>query len=217
MKLKFVIDKKLDMLATKRFMPGDKEALELLKEQYKTSLKYLILTQKMYQESWDEINEEFSEYIEEITGYKWLFPEYICILSFLHPGLSNGGKDNIIVRYWKVNPYYMRRITAHELALSHYRSIYDKHFSDSNLNENQIWALAEIAAYALVSLTPQVNRFWPWDMKYHEEIHGYPEIWKLKLELKNIFLKRKNFQDYIKKGIELVRKYPDIGVKGGKK
>jgi len=106
--------------------------------QYKLSLKFLKLTVELYQKSWDEINDEFSSYIEEITGYKWSYDKYECIVSVIHKGISNWGTSSKIIRGWKENPYTMRRITAHELIISHYFKIYKKYYSKENLTNEQV-------------------------------------------------------------------------------
>lgn len=64
MKLKFIIDKKYD----KDMVLGmgySKRLLKYVNSQYKTSLKFLKLAQKAYQKSWNEINNNFYEYIEK--------------------------------------------------------------------------------------------------------------------------------------------------------
>jgi hypothetical protein len=73
MKLKFILDKKYD----KGFVK-DKTTLQYMDNQYKTSLKFLKLTKELYQKSWDEINDDFSDYIERTTGYKWFYNTYEC-------------------------------------------------------------------------------------------------------------------------------------------
>lgn len=208
MKLKFIIDKEQD----KRISKIMGFSTNYLEKQYKISFKFLKLTQKIYQKSWDEINDEFSKYVERITGYKWFYPEYKCIISVATAGMSNWGGSNVIVRHWKENPYFMRRITAHELILSHYFHIYKKYYSHEKLTDGQVWALAEIASWALTSLTPDVKKWWPWNTEYYTN-HNYPHIVQIQLKLKNKFLKRKNFDEYIKEGIKLIKKYPNIGVK----
>lgn len=212
MKLKFIIDKKQDkMISLKKGY--SKTSLSYMEKQYKTSLKFFKLSQKLYQNSWDEINDEFSKYVEKETGHPWFFKEYNCILSTMTSGMSNWGESNIIARHWKENPYFMRRITAHELILSHYFYIYKTYYSDENLTDGQVWALAEIAAWALTSLTSDVKKWWPWNTEYYTN-HNYPHVVKLQLKLKEIFIKRKNFDEYIMSGIKLVRKYPKMGPNG---
>lgn len=210
MRLKFVLDKKYDT----SIFPLGKNERAYLDTQYKSSLKYLKFTQKLYQDSWNEIGDQFSSYIKKETGYPWFYKKYECVISVIHRGISNWGTAPKIVRGWQENPYSMRRITAHELILSHYFEIYKKYYSKENLTDGQVWALAEIAAFALTSLTPEAKRFWPWNTEYYND-HNYPHIVKLQNQLKSVFLKRKNFDEYIAKGIALVRKYPRMSPKGG--
>ena len=208
MKLKFIIDKNYE----KQFIK-DKATWQYIDEQHKSSLKFLELTRDLDQKSWDEINDEFSDYIEKTTGYKWFYDTYECVVSVVHSGISSWGSAPKIVRSWKENPYYMRRITAHELILSHYFEIHKRYYKETGLTDGQIWALAEIAAFALTSLTPSVKNFWPWNTEYYTN-HKYPYIIELQNELKTIFLSMKNFDEYIDKGIVLVKKYPNMSPKG---
>lgn len=204
MQLKFIIDKNYD----KQFIK-DEAVLYYIDEQYETSYKFLELTKELYQKSWDEINNDFSDYIEKITGYKWFYNTYECVLSVVHGGISNWGNAPKIIRSWKENPYYMRRTTAHELIVSHYFEIHKKHYKETGLVDGQIWALAEIAAFTLTSLVPEVKNFWSWNVEYFTN-HNYPHIVDIQNELKTVFLSRENFDEYIKKGIALVKKYPNI-------
>jgi len=213
MKLKFIIDKNYDKNLARAFFADDKKILNYVDMQYKTSLKYLKLTKKLYQKSWNEISKDFSDYIEKITGYKWFYPTYECVVSVVHLGISNWGEAPKIVRHWKENSYFMRRITAHELILSHYFEIYKRHYKKERLKDGQVWALAEIAAFALTSLTPEVKKFWPWNTEYYTN-HNYPHIVEIQNKLKTAFLKRKNFEEYLKKGISLVKKYPNMNPRG---
>jgi len=45
----------------------------------------------------------------------------------------------------------MRKLTAHELLISHLFTIFKKDFQKENLTNKQKWALAEISAFAIVS------------------------------------------------------------------
>lgn len=212
MKLKFIIDKDYDIKMAKTFGLS-KEKISEINYLYEINLEELELTKKLYQKSWDEINIAFSDYIEKETGYKWFYSEYLCVLSVVHKGISNWGHAPIIVRAWKEDSYKMRRITAHELILSHYFEIYRRFYSKEGLKDGQIWALAEIAAFALTSLTEEIKKFWPKNTRYYTN-HNYPHIVILQNDLKEIFIKRKNFDEYIQKGIELVKLYPDMNPKG---
>lgn len=206
MKLHFIIDKKYDLSFIK-----SKKQLQLLELKYSKLKKFLEYSKIEYQKAWNKINDEFSNYIERQTGYKWFYKKYFCVISVVHPGISNWGKAPIIVRWWYENPYTQRRITAHELILSHYFEIYKRNFAKYKLTNGQIWALAEIAAFALTSLSPEVKNFWPWDNSGYYTNHNYPQIVKLQLQLKDDFLQRENFNEYIKNGIKLVKGNKKIG------
>lgn len=208
MKLKFIIDKKYDKQKAKAF-GFLKETLTKIDLLYNTSLPYLKLTTELYQRSWNEISQKFSGYIEKETDYKWFYPKYECVVSVIHSGISNWGTAPKIVRHWRENPYYMRRITAHELILSHYFEIYKRHYKNKGLKDGQVWTLAEIAAFALTSLTPEVKQFWPWNTEYYTN-HNYPQIVSLQNKLKKVFIERKSFDDYILEGIKMVKKFKDI-------
>lgn len=207
MKLEYIIDKEYD----RRFLDMSTDLVRNnFDEIYKSTLPYLKDTKRLYQASWDEIGDKFSRFIEKETGYDWFYPTYYCILSVANQGISNWGREPKIVRWWKENPYSQRRITAHEMVLSHYFEIYRRHYSDNALSDYQVWALAEIAAFALTSLTDTTKKFWPWDYSGYYTTHSYPQIVDLQKQLKNVFLKRKSFDEYILKGIKLVKKIENL-------
>lgn len=205
MKLRFTLDKNYD----RRFC-GSKKELRDLDAYYRRNLRYMEYSRKEYQRSWNAISAEFSRYVERVTGYTWFYKEYTCVVSAKVPGVSNWGTAPLIARGWKENPFTQRRITAHELILSHYFEIHNRHFQDSGLKDGQVWGLAEIAAFALTSLTDEARKFWPWDIKGYYTDHDYPQLVDLQLKMRTAFLKRKNFDDYVRKGVRQVRRYPDL-------
>lgn len=237
MKIKFVIDKKYDfemihpMLQGKdweyragemginldfakqihKFKERDspkifEELWRLVEEEYSKVETFMEKTRQQYQDSWNEIMEDFSKIIAELT-FPWLYDEYTCVVTNFHPGLSNWNGD-VIGRWWKENPYTQRRITAHEILLAHYFSIHRHHFPDSGLTDKQIWALAEIDGFALTGLEDKLKQFWPWDNRGYYSDHNYPHIVQLQKELRDPFINRKDFKEYVGKGIKLVKNYP---------
>lgn len=166
---------------------------------------FLPQVKNWYQQSWDEINNEFFENVEEITGHQWKHQNYECVVSLFHRGISNWG-GNKIVRGWDENPHKQRRITAHELLISHYFTIIRDFFPQENLTDNQIWQLAEIAAFALTGLEERITRFWPWDETGYYTNHNYSQLIDLQLKLRERFLKRQSFDEYIQIGIEEIKK-----------
>lgn len=203
-------------LASKMHTAKTKKEIRSLKEEFKEIanraydeyLPYIKRSKKLYQESWDEIVDDFSKTIAELTR-PWFYNEYICVVTHFCKGVSNWN-GNIIGRIWREDPFIQRRITAHEILLAHYFSIHRNFYSKSGLKDKQIWALAEIAAFALTGLEPKLRKFWPWDEGGYYTDHNYPELVDLQLKLKEPFLKRKNFDEYIKTGIEKVKKLDSI-------
>lgn len=179
-------------------------------QKYSDTAEALNWSLEAFQQKWDLINDDFSKYVERVTGYKWFYDTYECLLSLYHLGVSNWGDSNVVIRGWWENPYQSRRITAHELILSHYFHICKKHYQDQGITDGQVWALAEIAAFAVCSLTEDVKKWWPWYCTYFTD-HNYPHIVDMQNELKKHFLEMKSFDEYMKKGFELVKKYPNMG------
>jgi hypothetical protein len=209
MKLIFVLDKAYDS----EFVEDDDTALTLEKA-YERDRDALTYTRNAFQDSWDEINDTFSTYVEQKTERPWKHQIYECVVSPVHPGISNWDGSNRIIRGWKEHPLLMRRITAHELILHHYFVITRKDFPNTDLTDNQIWALAEIAAFALTSLIPEGKTFWPWDTSGYYTDHNYPQIVPLQDALKEPFINRRSFKEYIQTGMDLVRQYPDMNPAG---
>jgi len=233
MKLKFVIDSEYDSKMIWQMLQGDdwkyraekmeigvdlaekfhkskktecaQELKKLVQSKYNEVLPYMKKTLQQYQVSWDEIIEDFSKTVEELT-YPWSYKEYKCIVTHFNPGISNWDR-NIIGRWWKENSYLQRRMTAHEILLAHYFSIHRNHFHNSSLTDKQIWALAEIAALALTGLENKIKKFWPWDKSGYYTNHNYPRIVELQQKLHDPFKDRKNFKEYIETGINLVKQY----------
>lgn len=205
MKLLFIIDKKYDL----QFVQDERGELELC-EAYGRDEEALAYTVNEYQKSWDKINDHFSDFIEAVTEQGWTHEKYFCIVSPVHPGISNWDGSDRIIRWWKEHPLLMRRITAHELIIHHFFAIVRRRFEQESISENQIWALAEVAAFALTSLRPEAKAFWPWDTSGYYTEHNYPQIVRLQQALTEPFIKMKKFSEYVHAGIIHVKKFPTI-------
>lgn len=202
MKLRFIIDKRYDQ----RFAKSIKDRKELVKR-YRDCSQALAYTMKEYQKSWDKISDKFSRFIEKTTGYAWKHEIYQCVVSPTNRGISNWDGSDKIIRWWQENPLAMRRITAHELIIHHYFYIIRKNYKHEKLSDRQIWALAEIAALALTSLTRESHKFWPWDDSGYYTNHNYRSIVPLQIKLEKAFIDRMDFDEYIKFGIRAVKTY----------
>jgi len=184
-----------------------KKIRPMIDEKYKTLRPYLKKTVKIYQTSWDEINNEIFKTIEKITGYKWKYKIYYCVVSPFHRGISNWG-GNKIIRNWQENSYTMRKITTHELLISHIFTIFEKDFQKEGLEDKEKWAIAEISAWAICGLEKKMLKFWPWiteEEKFPLD-HNYPELYKLQKALKPKYENKKSFNKFLDEAIFLIRK-----------
>jgi len=181
------------------------------KERYKESFPFLEKTVTLYQESWDEINDNFFSLVEKITGFSWKHEEYFCVVSFFNRGISNWG-GNRIIRGWGENPYLMRKITAHELLISHIFTIFEKEdFDKYRLTDNEKWKLAEISSFALCGLEEEMLKFWPWitENEKYPLNHNYPHIYKDQKNLKALYEKKESFVSFLKESIEIMEREED--------
>lgn len=185
---------------------AEKILKNIINERYRTLSSYLKKTQALYQKSWDEINNDFSQTVEKITGCPWKHKFYFCVISLFLQGISSWG-GNKIVRTWQENPYTMRKITAHELLISHIFTIFEKDFQQKNLADKQKWALAEISAFAITGLEKRTLKFWPWiseEEKYPLR-HNYSELYELQRILRPKYEKKKNFNQFLHEGIKILK------------
>jgi hypothetical protein len=187
---------------------ANKEIGEIVDGVYTSLSPFIHKACEGYQRSWGTIIEEFSQTVESLTT-PWFYPEYVVKITHFNAGLSNWN-GNVVGRWWRENIDTQRRITAHEILLAHFFTIHRNLYKDSGLTDEKIWALAEIFAIAMTGLVPELYKYWPWDKNGYYTNHNYAHIVDLQNELKEPFVKRANFDEYIQKGIELAKKYTVI-------
>jgi hypothetical protein len=156
-----------------------------------------------YQKSWDLIIDEFSNTVAKLS-VPWFYDKYIVNVTHFNPGISNWD-GNVVGRWWKEDPDKQRRITAHEILLAHFYTIHRRLYKHSGLGREQIWALSETFAFAMTGLEPRISKFWPWDTSGYYTDHNYPQIVPLQNALRNPYLNRKGFNEYVSSGIELAK------------
>ena len=165
-----------------------KEIMKLVNDRYKKNVHGLEKAKKEYQASWDEINDEFFERLKEITNFPIQHKQFECVVSAFHPGISNWG-GNKIARIWNIDPLKQRRITAHEIIISHFFSLIRNKYPKVKSNK-KIWQLAEIFAFAVTLHDKVLTRFWPWDKTISYTEHNYPELVSLQKKLTPVYLRR---------------------------
>ncbi|MFZ2310374.1 MAG: hypothetical protein WAW11_02415 [Patescibacteria group bacterium] len=173
-------------------------------DKYKKLLPFLKNSVYDYQKSWNKINNSFSKLVEIKTGYSWKYKKYYCVVSAYHEGISSWGK-NIIARRWSINADTQRKVTAHELVLSHFWTMLEDNKISKNWSDDKKWQYSEIFAWCLLGLDEDFYKFWPWLLKEHlfPENHEYPDIIPLQNKLKKLYFRYKNFPDFFEKAINL--------------
>lgn len=165
-------------------------------------------TRDLYQSSWNEINNEFFTFIAERTGYAWSYKKYLCVVSAFHKGISNWN-GNVIARIWSENPYTMRKITAHELIITHIFFIFHHNKNIfGKIDDRKIWAIAEISAWCLTGLERKLIRLWPWITKEQRFPlkHNYPQLYSLQKKLKKIYIRKGNFRSFLEECAHYVKR-----------
>lgn len=181
-------------------------ARKIMDEYYEQAFLIMKKTLAIYQDSWNEINDQFFKTVITITGSAWKYTNYQCVLTPFVSGISTWEGNKILRNFWE-HQLLMRKITAHELLISHVFTILEKKFTKEKLSHKQIWALTEISAFAITGLEPQILKFWPWtreDQKYPLN-HTYPELYSVQAKLKKSYLKKKNFDEFFVYAIKLVK------------
>lgn len=195
--------RELDYIRSKKqFGIKDKFFNDLINNRYKKETDTIKKAVISYQSAWNEINDYFFREIEKITGTKWKYQKYFVILSPFNVGISSQ-RRNKIIRSCFEDPYKQRRITAHELLMTHIWNIFDKKFKNTKTTENSLWALNEIATVSILSLESSLNKIW--GNNYEKYLKNYPQLNALKMELKQVYLTKINFFEYLKRGIEIIK------------
>ena len=174
---------------------------EAVDKRYKSILTDMQKAKDSYQQSWDKIDDQFFNRLVEITDFPIQHEVFECVISAFHIGISNWGGNKIVRRY-NFDPDKQRRITAHEIIISHFFSLMKSKYPDE-LTDQHIWQLAEIFAFIVTGLDQVMTSFWPWDTSGAYTDHNYPEIADLQLKLTKIY-QEEDFRSFISEGIKLV-------------
>lgn len=155
------------------------------------------------QKSWNKINHNFFKLVELKTKTPWKYKKYYCIVSAYHEGISSWG-GNIIARRWSINADTQRKVTAHELVLSHFWTMLDKNDISKKWSDDKKWQYSEIFSWCLLGLDKDFYKFWPWllNRDLFPENHNYPELINLQKELKKLYLKSSSFTEFFEKAIK---------------
>ncbi len=173
---------------------------------------------KNYQKEWNKIGQTFSDEIDKIAPYKWFYDTYYVVVSPFHPGVSSKGGDKVIRGAFE-DPKEQLRITAHEILMSHIWNILFELYPESEESADKdmhYWAINEITTVAILGLEESLNALWTDKLKgFDNFLSNYPQLNKLKMELKEMYKSKKNVKDFLDRALDhLNTKYAnvDLGV-----
>ncbi|KKR75431.1 MAG: hypothetical protein UU20_C0054G0001, partial [Parcubacteria group bacterium GW2011_GWE2_40_8] len=160
---------------------------------YQSYGHFIEKTSKLYQNSWDEINDKFFELINKKTKLSSHFPVYDCHVTAFFHGLASWG-NNVVVRGWRENPFTMRKITAHEILIAYLWN----HLRDIFLNdtEHKLWEISELIAWVMLSYDEDFIKFWPWFID-RGGLQNYPKLATHIYETKEVYFSTKDFKDFL--------------------
>lgn len=190
------------ILSQKKYDENDAFLSNLIESRYAKEKTVIEEAVKSYQKAWDEINDLFSDSIEKVTGVSWKYDTYFVVLSPFNPGISNR-TENTVVRSCFEDAYKQRRITAHEILMTHIWYIIDSISDFPVKDEMQIWALNEMTTVAILSLEPSLNQIW--GDRYGSFLQNYPMLDNAKVQIKELYLNKNSFDGYIIQAADFVK------------
>ncbi len=140
-----------------------------------------------YTASWEVVIGTFSKIIPVITGHNWFYEKYVCVVSAFNPGVSSW-YGNKIVRKYGEDPIKQRRITAHEIVLSHIFHIVRLSYTKDEIDDRQVWKFAEISAVFVLN-DGSLAQLWPWFKPPAEYFSrsNYPQLAELERTLATLY------------------------------
>jgi hypothetical protein len=149
-----------------------------------------------FEVQWKDLLPLFSDLVVQTTESPWVHPEYVCVVSSVHPGLSSWSGNKVAVKYDETTAN-KRRILAHEIVLSDVFQLLRRHHSVREVSDWQVWAYAEITA-VLVLDDSTLRPFWPNFPRAGEWFSNsnYPQLAELEIQLKDLFDHRTHYADY---------------------
>lgn len=159
--------------------------VETAHTQHADTLNY---AQHAYQCAWDTIHTEFFSRTTKLTHQPWRHDSYIVMLSPIHRGISS--RDGCVVaRSAFEDAEDQKRITAHELFMTHVWSCIDQRLSkDTQYDEHRAWMLNELITTATLGFDDELTKLWTTKTQgYDGYLHNYPELVTLKPKVRTIY------------------------------
>jgi hypothetical protein len=158
-----------------------------------------------FEAQWKDLLPLFSRVVAQTTESPWVHPEYICVVSSIHLGLSNWFSNKVAVNFIRGRAY-KGKMLAQEITLSDVFQLLRKPHPRKEINDWQVWAFSEITA-SLILDDPKFQVFWP----NSPLLSNYPQLAALRPKLKDLFDHRTSYVDYEDKSVPLLKSFdPDF-------
>lgn len=182
-------------------------AARLVDERFKSSGAAIEASVVDFEALWKDLLPLYSQVAMETTESPWVQPEYTCVVSSIHPGLSSWRGNMVGIRFDSA-PEIKRRILAHEILLSDVFQLLRKRYGVSEISDWQVWAFSEITA-VLVLDDSRLRPYWtnmPHAGDYFAHAN-YPQLSKPEKLLKDLFDRRANYADYEQKAVAVLKDF----------
>ena len=178
-----------------------KLAAKLVEDRFATDGVAIQASKAYFEVQWKHLLPLFSQMVVELTEAPWVHPEYICVISSIHRGLSNWDGNKVAVHF-DFNRSYNGKILAEEITLSDVFQLLRKRHPREEINDWQVWAFSEITA-SLILNDPKFEVLWP-----NTPIQSnYHQLTALRPKLKDLFDHRTSYLDYEDKSVPLLQDF----------
>jgi len=180
-------------------------AARIVDDRFKNDGAAIEASQKDLEAVWKDLLPLYSRVVVETTESPWVHPEYTCLVSSVHPGLSSWSGNKVAVKF-DGSPELKRRIVAHELLLSNVFQLLRKRFARSEISDWRVWAFSEITPVLILD-DPRLRTLWP--NSPHAGGYfirsNYPQLAGLEKRLKELFDHRTSYLDYEEKSAAVLK------------
>lgn len=189
------------------FYDAKKLALAIVDAQFEKYNTDINAARSEFQSQWRELIGPFSKVVVDVTQSDWVHPNYFCVVSSIHPGISDWFGNRVGIRF-DSGSEFKRRILAHELALSDVFQLLRKRHDIAEISDWQVWAFSEITAVLILD-DPRLKPFWPDFLRAGEYFShsNYPQLSGLEAQLKAIYDDRSSYSDYQERAVLILRDF----------
>lgn len=181
-----------------------KLAEKLVEDRFTSDSAEIQASKADFEAEWKELLPLFSHIVVETTESPWVHPEYICVISSIHLGLSNWYANKVAVNFARGRDY-KGKMLAQEIALSDVFQLLRKRHPRGEIGDWQVWAFSEITASLLVN-DPKFQAFWP----DSPNLSNYPQLAALRPKLKDLFDHRTSYVDYEDESVPLLKEFDPL-------